>query len=69
MSANESKSLDLARTIVAAKLANSGAVVGRWSRDEKEEPGSDRLAEQSAKIRERIPKLPGAETGDKVRGL
>lgn len=68
-SADESKSLELAKTTVAAKLANSGMVVGRWSRDEKDEAAGERLAERSAMIRERIPRLPGVETGDQARGL
>lgn len=66
---DESRSLDLARTTVAAKLANSGAVVGRWSRDEKDKAASGRLAERCQMIRDRVPRLSGAATGDQVRGL
>ena len=64
-----SRSLDLSRAVVAAKLQNSGIVVSRWSRDEKNPEKSDSLAERSEMIRARIARLAEAETGDHVRGI
>jgi len=64
-----SRSLDLSRAIVAAKLQNSGIVVSRWSRDEKSPEKSDSLAERSEMIRDRIARLAEVETGDHVRGI
>lgn len=64
-----SRSLDLSKAIVAAKLQNSGIVVSRWSRDEKNPAKSDCLAERSEMIRARIARLVDAETGDHVRGI
>ena len=49
---DDSRSLELARTIVAAKLQNSRRVVGRWSRDEKDAVDRKRLAERSEQIRQ-----------------
>ncbi len=69
VAADESKSLELAKTIVAAKLANSGVVVGRWSRDEKNADAAGRLVERCEMIRDRIPRLINAGSGDHVRGL
>ncbi len=66
---DEMKSLELAKIIVAAKLANSGVVVGRWSRDERDEVASGQLAERSEMIRSRIPKLSETTNSDQVRGL
>ena len=64
-----SRSLALAKATVAAKLQNSGIVVSRWSRDEKDPAKSGSLAERVDAIRERIPRLAAAETGDHVRGI
>lgn len=66
---DESRSLDLSRAVVAAKLQNSRRVVGRWSRDEKDAVGSKRLAERSEQIRQRIARLVDAATSDHVRGI
>ena len=66
---DDSRSLDLSRAIVAAKLQNSRKVVGRWSRDEKDAVGSKRLADRSEQIRRRIARLVEATTGDHVRGI
>ena len=66
---DDSRSLDLSRAIVAAKLQNSRKVVGRWSRDEKDAVGSKRLADRSEQIRQRIARLVEAATGDHVRGI
>lgn len=54
---DDSRALELARTIVAAKLQNSRRVVGRWARDEKEATARARLAERSEQIRQRIARL------------
>ena len=66
---DDSRSLDLSRAIVAAKLQNSRKVVGRWSRDEKDAAGSKRLAHRSEQIRQRIARLVEAATGDHIRGI
>ena len=66
---DDSRSLDLSRAIVAAKLQNSRRVVGRWSRDEKDAVGSKRLADRSEQIRQRIARLVDAVTGDHLRGI
>ena len=66
---DDSRSLELARTTVAAKLQNSRRVVSRWSRDEKDAVRSERLAERSEQIRQRIGRLVDAVTGDHIRGI
>ena len=66
---DEGRSLDLAKAIVAAKLQNSRKVVDRWARDETNAADGQRLADRSAQIRERIARLPDAETADHVRGI
>ena len=66
---DESRSLELSRAIVAAKLQNSRKVVGRWSRDEKDPGDGERLAERSEQIRQRIARLVDAVTGDHIRGI
>ena len=66
---DDSRALDLARAIVAAKLQNSRRVVGRWSRDEREPTTRARLAERSDQIRQRIARLVDAVTGDHIRGI
>ena len=66
---DDSRSLELSRAIVAAKLQNSRKVVGRWSRDENDAARSKRLAERSEHIGQRIARLVDAETGDHLRGI
>ena len=66
---DEGRSLALAKAIVAAKLQNSGSVVGRWSRDAKDPQAAERLAVRGAQIRERVGRLAGADTADHVRGV
>ena len=63
------RSLSLAKAIIAAKLQNSGIVVGRWSRDNQNLATKERLTTRSEQIRARIPRLANAETGDHVRGI
>ena len=67
--ADDSRSLELSRAIVAAKLQNSRKVVGRWSRDEKDAVDRKRLADRSEQIRQRIARLADAVTGDHIRGI
>ena len=62
-------SLALAKAIVAAKLQSSGRVVGRWSRDATDAAEAEMFADRGAQIRERIGRLPDAETTDHVRGV
>ncbi len=66
---DDKRSLAVAKAIVAAKLQNSGRVVGRWSRDENNPPEAERLAARGVQIRERIARLAGADTADHVRGV
>ncbi len=63
------RSLTLAKAIIAAKLQNSGIVVGRWSRDEQNPGISEQLVSRGEQIRQRISRLASAETGDHVRGI
>lgn len=66
---DEARSLDLAKTLVAAKLQNSRKVVERWSRDETNAAEREELAARGTQIRERIGRLAGADTADHVRGI
>ena len=62
-------SLALSKTIVAAKLQNSSKVVDRWSRDEKNPDEAELLASRGKQLRERIARLADADTADHVRGI
>ena len=62
-------SLALSKTIVAAKLQNSSKVVNRWSRDEKNPDEAEKLALRGKQLRERIARLADADTADHVRGI
>ena len=62
-------SLALSKTIVAAKLQNSSKVVDRWSRDEKNPDETAKLASRGKQLRERIARLADAATADHVRGI
>ena len=66
---DESRSLALARIIVAAKLQNSRSVVGRWSRDAKDPALGNELADRGEAILARVARLADATTGDRVRGI
>lgn len=66
---DERRCLMLSRAVVAAKLRNSGSVVGRWSRDEKDPDIREELARRGNDIRARIPRLADAANGDEVRGI
>ena len=63
------RALELAKATVAAKLVNSGIVVGRWSRDEKNADTASQLAKRCQMIRNRISRLPNVDSCDQVRGL
>ena len=67
--ADEGQSLIVARAVIASKLQNSRRVLGRWSRDERDGTVAEQIAERAKLILERIPRLPGAETLDEVRGI
>lgn len=66
---DDTRSLAVARSIVAAKLQNSKQVVGRWARDQKDPLESEQLASRATQIAERIGRLPDAQTADAVRGI
>ena len=66
---DDARSTAMSKVIVAAKLQNSGKVVNRWSRDEKDPVESERLVERSVQIRDRIAKLAEVDTADHVRGI
>lgn len=65
---DESRTLQLAKTFVAAKLQSCRRVVLRWARDEPLR-GSSFLTEWSDTIARRLERLPSAATGDQVRGI
>ena len=64
-----SRSVELARAIVAAKLQNSRSVVRRWARDTKDEALRGELTQRSDAIQARVARLAEATTGDHVRGV
>ncbi len=66
---DDTRSLAVAKAIVAAKLQNSSRVVGRWSRDEKDPLEANQLATRSSQIRERVERLAEANTANHVRGV
>ena len=66
---DDTRSLAVAKAIVAAKLQNSSRVVGRWSRDEKNPVEAEQLASRGAQIRDRIARLVETDTADHVRGV
>lgn len=66
---DEDASLLLSRTVVAAKLQNSGRVVGRWSRDSRDRAVSESLASRAGQILSRVARLETARTPDHVRGV
>ncbi len=65
---DESRTLQLAKTFVAAKLQSCRRVVLRWARDEPLRASSF-LTEWSDTIARRLERLPSAATGDQVRGI
>ena len=62
-------SLELARSIVAAKLQNSRTVLGRWARDEDDAERSDYLASRAEAVRACVARVTDASTPDHLRGI
>ncbi len=69
VAANESLSLELSKSIVAAKIQNSRKVVERWSRDASNPQDSEKFARQGKLIHKRVERLAQASTSDHVRGI
>ena len=67
--ADTEHSLVLSRAVVAAKLQNSGRVVGRWSRDATTPATSKNLSWRAGQILARVSRLEQARTPDQVRGV
>lgn len=67
--ADESRSLELSRAIVAAKLQNSRRVLGRWSRDAKDPNLAKSLGSRADQLLARVRRLADAPTADHVRGI
>lgn len=67
--ADVDRSLELARTTVAAKLQNSRRVLGRWSRDATGAALREDLAVRGEQLRGRLARVAGAATGDRLRGI
>jgi len=66
---SDEHSLDIARAVVAAKLQSSRKLLLRWSREAKSPQRRRRLQERSQMVFERIVRVPGAATGDHLRGI
>ena len=67
--ASEEHSLTIAQAVVAAKLQSSRAMLLRWSRDAKTPIHRQQLQQRAEMIAERIVRVPGANSGDHLRGL
>ena len=66
---SEKHSLEIARAVVAAKLQSSRKMLLRWSRDAANASARQRLQRRAEMIAERISRVPGAGSGDHLRGL
>lgn len=55
--ADDARALTASKAIVAAKLQSSARVVGRWSRDEKDDEVKSALIDRAEQVRSRIPRL------------
>lgn len=66
---SEEHSLAVAQAIVAAKLQNSRKMLLRWSRDAKSAGHRLELQRRAEMVSERIARVPGARSGDHLRGL
>lgn len=66
---DQSHSLTLARSIVAAKLQNSRKVLDRWARDAKDPDQAESLSSRAAVILARVPRVATATTSDLLRGI
>lgn len=62
-------SLEMAKSIVAAKLQNSRKVVARWARDAKNASASDGLSERAGQLLDRVARVAAAPNPDKLRGI
>lgn len=67
--ADATRSLQLAKAIVAAKLQNSRRVVDRWARDATDSELRNQLAGRAEALRTRVARVADATTGDGVRGV
>ena len=67
--ADAEHSLVLSRAVAAAKLQNSGRVVGRWSRDATTPATAKNLSWRAGQILSRVSRLEQARTPDQVRGV
>lgn len=67
--ADATRSLQLAKAIVAAKLQNSHHVVDRWARDTTDPELRRQLAGRAAALRTRVARVAEATTGDGIRGV
>ena len=65
---SEEHSLTIAQAVVAAKLQSSRTTLLRWSRDAKSPSAGQRLKRRAEMIAERITRVPGAGSGDHLRG-
>ena len=66
---SEEHSRSIARAVVAAKLQSSRIILLRWSRDAKTPEHRQKLQRRAGMIAERIARVPGAASGDYLRGL
>ena len=66
---SEEHSLAIARSLVAAKLQSSRAMLMRWSRDAENPSHQQGLNRRADMVAERISRVPGAGSADLLRGL
>ena len=66
---DEARSVEVARSALIGKIANSRTVLQRALRDHAEKPGSDIVQEASAKLRCSLEQLSAAESLDVLRGI
>lgn len=66
---DEASSVEIARTIVSAKIANARTVLQRGSRDRSPEAVSGRLCEAADVLRTRLGSVEGVRTLDGIRGV
>ena len=66
---SEEHSLAIARAVVAAKLQSSRKMLLRWSRDAHSPDHRQQLQQRAEMVAERIARVPGAGSGDHLRGL
>lgn len=66
---DEARSVEVARSALIGKIANSRTVLQRALRDHAEKPGSDIVQEASAKLRCSLEQIPAADSLDGLRGI